>query len=309
LTYEQLMQHAYEIQRTANQKTMDLYRKSSDGLSPRQIEEVRVQTEKSFADVPSLFQAFVDTPAPTSFDPIIERIDAALRRLSTGNGPRDTIDGEYYHANEDLDPKMTGVGGFVAGWSGAAAMAFKANFVDRFPAVVRNQFIAAAVLRVALKANREVWVTTRKDIDEIAEKTIEALDGVGRRCGKNDWHVRFTIVSAVASLASVSLSGGTLTAATILGTASQVGGEATDGAQEVEYHGESPAGVINSMREAISKLTKDIASSEWEIKEYLRKAYSIVYNNRGSFVSPRPALIDATASNIKGPRYMGYSDD
>ena len=306
LSYEQLMQHAQEIRQKAIQKAIEHLGGRRNSRS--YMSEKGPEIERAFAGIPGLFQPFADMPAPASFDPMITEMRQTLGVLSSGQELKDPIDGTIYPANIVLD-KLSGSESYIENWTGRAAMAFKSGFVDPFPSIVHNQFIIAAVLKSAMEANKEMWQKTREDIDQIAHKTIEALDRMDD-CGKNEWTITFTVVASVAAVAAVPVTaGGSLALAiTAIGAASQVA--AAVGPEDPPsnpFSGESPESVIDQMRQAIRNLTRHVDNVEQRIAGSLQKTHELVSANRPSFVSRRPALADATARSIRSPEEMGYS--
>jgi len=235
----------------------------------------------------------------------------AAEELSLGQDLKDPINDTIYGGNPALD-KLSGSESYIEDWTGRAAMEFKSNFIDPFPTIVRNQFIIVAVLKSALEAQRQIWVRARNDIDKIAHDALEALDRMDD-CGKNEWTMTFTVVAAVASIAAVPLTGGaSLTAAavaiTAVGAASQVAAAAApDDPPTIQFGGESAEAVVGQLREAIAKLVEYIQQQESKISNALTNTHRLVAADRASFVSGRPALAAATARNVAGPEYMGYS--
>ncbi|HEY9474548.1 MAG TPA: hypothetical protein VIS06_11955 [Mycobacteriales bacterium] len=306
MSYEQLMQHAQEIRQKAIQKAIEHLggrRNSREYMSQK-----RPEIERTFADIPELFQPFAEMPTPVSFDPMINEMRQTLGVLSSGQEIKDPIDGTIYPANIILD-KLSGSESYIEDWTGRAAMAFKSGFVDPFPSIARNQFIIAAVLKSAMEANKEMWATTRGDIDQIAHKTIEALDRMDD-CGKNEWTITFTVVASIAAVAAVPVTAGgsTALAITAIGAASQVAAAVgPDDPPSNPFSGESPESVVSQMRQAIHNLTQEIGNVERKISGSLQKTHELLSTNRPLFVSRRPELASATARTIRSPEEMGYS--
>ncbi|MGH3389975.1 MAG: hypothetical protein ACRDOO_13985 [Actinomadura sp.] len=308
MSYEQLMQHAEEIRLKAIAKALDRFGDQHDPRTGTIRAQKRPALERAFADIPAIFQPWADMPAPASFDPMIDEMNDALRVISPGQDPKDPVSGVGYTASPVLT-KINGAVSYVEDWTGQAAMEFKAGFLDPFPAIVRNQFIVAAVLKGALDAYKGLWVNARSDIDQIAHKVIVALDGVNDRCDKNEWSITFTVVAAVASIAAVPLSGGALYAVTAVGAGSSMAaGAPPKDAPTNEFSGESPEAVISSMGHGISKLAQEIGNAERTIANALQKTQGVLSADRKSFVSRRPALAGATPRNIRSSKYMGYTD-
>lgn len=316
MSFDELMQHAYEIQQQATLKAFTQHGVRPavpDGLpqpAPRHNElETRRSIEGQFADIPEVFRAFAEMPDPQAFQPRLENLDLALRELSSGWASEDPINGRYYRANDKLD-KMTDATNNIVRWTGRAAMEFRRNFIAPFRSIVANQFIAVAILRSALEAEQEIWIRARNDIDKIAHDTLVALDRMDD-CGKNSWVMTFTVVSSVAGVSGAALapfSGGASLSLTAIAAASQVAAAGVpDDPPQVNFQGETAIAVIASMRDAIGLLHGYIAEQERKVADALTHSYQEIMQDRDSFVAKRPELAGATAADVTGPLFMGYS--
>jgi hypothetical protein len=290
------MQSAEAIRR----KAIEEFAKEGEGGSDTPLYQQRkVQATKAFADIPQLFQPFTELPQPSSFDPMINAMRPAVEKVSTGEVADKPVERGSYAANPNLT-KVPGVSDPIDDWSGDAARDFKRGFVDPFPAVLKNQFIVARVAQAALESEKEMWTRARRDIDDIARKTLAALDNM-HGCGKNEWKFGFAVAGALAALAAAFVSGG---AAVPLGIAEF--GAVTAGAT-ADLTGETTAVVINSMRRSIAQLTREINETEnviWKAADSTRDA---IQRKRSWYVSKRPDLANATAANVKSSKYMGYA--
>ncbi|GIG91436.1 hypothetical protein [Plantactinospora endophytica] len=312
MSFEQLMQHAEEIrQKAIDEEVETLEQEIRNDGTPNVgslLAERRRQIEQAYADVPDLFEPFTEMPDPSSFDGMIAQLAAALHKLSSGEGHESPLDGAIYPANVAL-AGLPGVTSYIEDWTGAAAMEFKTNFVDPFSAIVQNQFLLTSVLKVALEAEQAIWAAARNDIDKIAHDALAALDSDG--CGPSGWTMTFTVVAAIvattaAPVGAVSVVAGT--ALTAVGSAvSIVGAVPRDTAPSIQFSAGSPSSVISQMREAISMLIQEIHVQESEVANAMSGNLGLVSGNRGSYVSPRPALAGADGGDITGPDYMGYS--
>lgn len=303
------MQHAEEIRRQAIKKALEERGGEGDKTGAIHRQE-GPKIVRAFADIPGLFQPFADMPKPASFDSMIGQIDDALKVLSSGESNKNPVNDAPYFANPALD-KLGGTEVYIADWSGGAASTFVDEWVVPFRSINKNQFIIASVLQGALQANKAMWAAAQSDIDQIAHKTIVALDqlDVGLPCNPNGWSVTFTVVSSVASVAAIPLTGGASAAVTAVGAAAAIAGEAgpPGGGSEVSFGGEKTEEIIGNMRDAVSRLYHDIADTEWLIWKALHDSNSIVGGKKGHalFESSAPKLAQATAANVRSPEFMG----
>jgi hypothetical protein len=307
VSYADLMGHAAEIQAKAVQKAIDNLGGRSNSES--YMSTKRPEIEARFADIPALFAPFTRIPEPSSFDPLIAASGRVMGVLSSGQSPKDPIGGEVYPANIILD-KVKGTESYIEDWTGVAAKNFKSFFIDPFPSVVSNQFTVAAVLKAALEAEQAVWAAVRTDIDTIAHKVLAALDNMDD-CGKNEWTVGFTVLASIAFVgAALAVPGGGIAVGlTVAGGAFSTAAAApvVGDPPATDYHGETPEVVIAQMRAAIGDLTRAINSQEQRIADAIGRNHGLIAANRAAFVSPRPALADATPATVRDGSVLGTS--
>jgi hypothetical protein len=317
MSFDQLMRHAHDIQATAVAKALDekgvraASKPGDPSLAPQPGEETtRAGVIADFADIPSLFEPFTMMPDPASFNGLSEKVGDAMRYLSPGHMNADPITGAIYLENSILT-RIGPTESYVAHWTGDAADAFLTDLVYPFPALATNQFISCAVLRGALAAQQALWISARDHIDQVAHKTLAALDNMGH-CGQNTWTMTWTIVASVAAVAAVPISAGaSLTAAlavTAVGAAGQVAAaHQVAPPKETEYHGETAVVVIEQMRHGVNQAISEIQQGEQTILAALRNMHAAVTQHPGNFVAPRPKLLDATPRSVFDDRYLGHA--
>jgi hypothetical protein len=323
MSFEQLMEHAYEIQQLAVEKYMKRWRANQPGLyapwEPIAGEAVaRERIEREVADIPALFAPFAAIPDPVLFEPMMQGMDRALGKLSHGDGDeaaRDPVNlGDAYDANPEL-AKLSATESWIAKWSGHAAREFKANFIDPFPYIVYNQFHLASVVKGALKAQHEVCVGARHDIDDIAEKVRDALNRMDEG-GDVGLSFLFTVVGAVVSIPAAALSGAAAVGLTAVSSAASIAAEESDSRSaaphersrvEIQYSGPDVESIIMAMRESITKLKSILVPQQDAIARALRASLVHLQANRKHFVSPRPELTSATPKTVRSRQYLGFA--
>ncbi|MHA6802150.1 hypothetical protein [Salinifilum ghardaiensis] len=306
---EELMQKAKEIERSAADAE---HRQLSQAVGPERgappIDYGRIQEKYQNCAQP-LFEPFTRIPHPGSHQSTIDDLHDAMGCLSHGAHMKDPISGDSIGANKDLQAIET-AGDDLNGWSGAAAHAFKANFLDPFPAVATNQFLVLGIMKGAVEADQELWRRTETDILDIANQTLRALDNVGS-CGKSDFEFTLSVASAVAAIGAIPFTGGASAAFAAVGAASAVGGAAQKGYEAVKGSGGSAEQVVNSMKSAIDKLTEHIREKQGEITKALNGyAGEVGQQNRPNspFVSPRPELAGIEGEALTSNKGVGGHD-
>ncbi|SFT92780.1 hypothetical protein SAMN04487904_113130 [Actinopolyspora lacussalsi subsp. righensis] len=256
-----------------------------------------------------LFEPFTRIPDPGNYQGIIDQLHGAMSSLSNGAQMRDPISGDSIGANEDLRSIETAADD-LNDWSGMAAHAFKANFLDPFPAIASNQFLVLGIMKGAVEADQEVWDKTRTDIVHIADQTLNALDNVAS-CSKSDLEFTLSVASAVAAIGAIPFTGGASVAFAAVGAASAVGGAAQKGVKAVKKNGGTAEQVINSMKEGIDELNEEIRKDQGEITKALNDyAGEVDRQNKADspFVSARPKLAGMSGSVLTSDQGVGGHD-
>ncbi|MEU8630750.1 hypothetical protein AB0C38_01180 [Amycolatopsis sp. NPDC048633] len=304
MSFDQLMEHARDI----TDKAVDLTAKeiaqkkaTQSGANPD-----RNAIRQSYAFIEGMFEPFSRLPDPVRYDPLIADVNAAMAKLNTGSVRTTELSNDVSLTNPHLD-KMTTDGGYLQGWTGDAAMAFKANFVDTFKSIAGNQFTVLSILKGVLQAHRAMWLKARDDIDKIAENTKNALDNAGG-CGKNQWSFDFSVLSAVGAVGGVVVAvatGGVVPLAAI-GALASVGSAGVAG---LTAAGDSAEKIVNSMKQAIDELTRHVQEVETQqIAEKVRALTEAVQGNKDKLVSARPNLAGMNDRDLVGDSGMGKSD-
>jgi hypothetical protein len=318
MSFEQLTQHAQEIQAKAIAASLDQHgvrpapEPGRPPINPMPLEEeARVRITASFADVPALFEPFTMLPEPSSFDGMISDLRDALMKLSSGHMTADPVTRDAFLAN----PVLTAIGAsesYIELWTGGAADAFRTEFVNMFPATVVNQFITCAVLRGALEAYKAIWTSAREDIDKIAHDALNALDNMDH-CGQNTWTMTFTVIASVAAVAAVPITAGTslgalaaATTVTAIGATSQVvAAHQVEPPKVTEFKGETAEVVLDQVRRSVAETIGQIQQAEQQIAGAVERMRATMSQRRELFVSPRPKLADADRGNVRSGEYLG----
>jgi hypothetical protein len=313
VSYEELPQHAARIQQLAIQESLkqkgwlDIghgeLRAPAD-VGEQAAKDIVAYTEQEFSGTAGMFEPFLTMPDPGQFDPMLQDLRAARNMLSSGQASMDPVNKLVVTANLAMEG-MTTVGKNVQDWRGAAAAAFKQNFVEPFPAITANQFALVATLNGAMEAERALWDECRKNVDDIAHKAIMALE-VMDECSPDDQVCILTVASSVFAVAAVLTTGGAAIALTVAGAAAQAaGGVPRDEPPKVQFDGQTPQAILKQVQDGLDKLADVTNRKEKQVAEAMTASASTLAANKSRFVSPRPSLADATASTVTGPSGLG----
>lgn len=304
MTFDQLMQHAKDIK----DKAVELAIKEHDQKYATQSGVVRDPGpfNQHYSFIESMFEPFSRMPDPSAYDPLIADLNAAMAKVNPGSVHTTELSSEVSLGNPVLD-KMTTAGSYLQGWTGEAAMAFKAGFIDTFKTVAGNQFTVLSTLKGVLQAHQAMWAKARDGVDKIAENTKNALDNAGG-CGKNQWTFDFSVLSAVGAVGGVFVAiatGGVVPLAAIGAVASA----GSAGVAGLTASGDSVETIINSMKQAIDELHRHIEEVETrEIADKVRALAGAVRANKDKLVSARPKLAGMNEHDLASDSGMGGSD-
>jgi hypothetical protein len=314
MSFEQLAQHARDIEVLATRRMVLMSLRPDEKPppldqinpdSPGHIGEWYREFSPRFSMVPEMFRPFIEAPDPGDFGDVVGGLESVLGDLAVGDGSVDPIHHRSYDANTNLDPMVT-VKDVLWDWSGRAAQEFYDNFVIHFPSIGRNQFNLALLLRGAIEAEQAIWQAVRHDIDDIAHKTLAALNNMDG-CGRNQWAQGFTVAGAVVSAAAVPLTGGSSVAVALVGAGFTAVSQFPPEGSELELSGETPEAVINSMADSITVLTQHVQAQHDLIQRALDEALGLLAGDRPSFVFPRPELANMPPRDLTGPTGLGYA--
>ena len=313
MSYQELSQHAARIQQLAIQESLkqkgwtDIghgeLRAPSD-VGDQGARDIVTHVEGQFSGTAGMFAPFLTMPDPGQFNPMLGYLSSAMNTLSSGQGSEDPVNKTVITANPAMEG-MTTVGKNVQDWRGAAATAFEQNFVEPFPAITANQFALVATLKGAIEAEQALWEECRKNVDDIAHKAIKALE-VMDECSPDEQVCLLTVASSVFAVAAVLTTGGAAIALTVAGAAAQAAsGVPMDDPPKVQFDGQTPEDILKQVQDALNQLAEVTNSKEKLVAGAMTSSASTLAANKSRFVSPRPALADATATTVTSPAGLG----
>ncbi|HZN76376.1 MAG TPA: hypothetical protein VFC00_32515 [Micromonosporaceae bacterium] len=197
--------------------------------------------------------------------------------------------------SEGVTAKIDLVKGDVQDWRGTAAEQFTENFLSPFGQIRLNQIGLVDELTVALEAERKILEESRRNIVQIGDGTLTALNALDD--GGTDWGMVLTVVGAVVGVVGAAATGGTSLAITF----ALVGGGlsiASAAVAEASVHGDTVEDVITSMDEAIRKLKDAMADEEDILVRAMSQDVDTVYANWDNLQPKRPYVADVTASDL-----------
>jgi hypothetical protein len=256
---------------------------SREGVRPDQV-------RARYADVPGLFEPFTWCPKGGDFRVMSTGMVPTLQKLSSGRIDSDPVTHTPVVPNPRLDEvaSVAGDGDRHAAGAGSAR-----SYRSHVRTVAESQFIAAAVLKGCLEAEDAMWDEVARNIHQIADRTLSALDR-SDDTGTNASAVGLTVAAAVVATVVVLPAGDALTAVAAAGSPATV----PAGAVPLEIGGDSAPVVVDRMRDAIGRLKQQIVETETRIAEAARDMGDLVesapvnrfYLNRSLLAAGRGGL-------------------
>ena len=222
------------------------------------------------AEIHALFDPFLSLD-PRRYDQLLKDLQKAKNLLSDPKGTIGSVETD------------------IEDWTGGSRTSFLENIVSPYPATVQRQMDVIDELMLAVAAAYQIVLEAQKDIVLIAlgtEATLEGLDGDG--CCDKDALTKAlgifgAIIAAVTGFAGIFAAAGVIAAETAtaigvgtaqLGLINAVGGATNNflsTPEKATIKGKTPAEVLDSAKDSISKLKKGIDDQEGKLKETLQK--------------------------------------
>lgn len=207
-----------------------------------------------------IFEDFFDLPDASSFDPALENLTVAMSRLSPGHVSSDPVSHQPFNENMILRD-VAKVGRELGEWLGTAYDTFHDNFQVPFPGISHNLFIATAVLRGAVNAEKAMWYSARNDAYDIVRKAKAGTEAIG---ATNGAQAAF-ILAIIGSVVSVGMGGAAAASANAVNGIFQVAG---NGAQ-VDWSARNETDVFKEAEKAVNQVKAKITEHEQAISKAL----------------------------------------
>ncbi len=216
-------------------------------------------------------------PDPDQFDTMVSSAADAATALYNEHTGVGSADAPYRSASTAVE-----------GWESEAGRDFRDHYWYRLPGVIGNQAATAAVLAHGASAIRAAWSRHRADLEDIAKKTLAALEAVKTTSGA-DFSSFLTITGGLLSIAggiiAIPASGGgslalagagvSIVSGAITVAQGTVGSEGED-TQEVPLGGETVQSVLFNMSSAVASAKAEITGADRTIAKGLNGVYDTV---------------------------------
>jgi hypothetical protein len=266
--------------------------------------------KEAMAGVESIYDDFLDIPAPEDFVSRLDDLSGTLAKLATEGHTTDPVTGGKTVSGHNANLARVGTsGGYLASWTGNAASTYQSNYADQFIGTASSQFAAASGLLNAINAEAAVWQTVRADLDELSSRAIEYMKHAGD-CGGAEWAMGLTIAAAVVAIPVTGGASAIIGPAVAAGlTVTATGISAASGAPKVDdlkLDAGSSDALIESLHKALEREKTHIHEQEQKIRDAMSSSAKTLDANWKTFCLPRPAISDASQYPVNDPNMGGY---
>ena len=304
MSYEQLAQHAAQLQQSAIIMDMrqrgfgyDKGRFTDANLSDAEVRTAVDVTAARFAGVADMFTPFLRMPNPDAFDPLIDSLGHVATKLNSGQATL-PYNGSGVLTNPELG-RIDDVKALVKDWYGGAALNFKDNFLSKWYPITSNQFALVIALKGGIEAEMAMWKEARRNVDDLAHKAQAALDAM-LDCNPKDVAFLLTVSGSIFAVGAAVATGGLGIGLTIVGEAvASAGAFPMKDAERVDFSGKNARAIVNGVQDALNKLARQIIDAENVIRDAMNNAMAVLSQNQDRVIAPRPHLADATASTVR----------
>ena len=304
MSYEQLAQHAAQLQQSAIIMDMrqrgfgyDKGRFTDANLSDAEVQTAVDVTSARFAGVADMFTPFLRMPNPDAFDPLIDSLGHVATKLNSGQATL-PYNGSGVLTNPELG-RIDDVKALVKDWYGGAALNFKDNFLSKWYPITSNQFALVIALKGGIEAEMAMWKEARRNVDDLAHKAQAALDAM-LDCNPKDVAFLLTVSGSIFAVGAAVATGGLGIGLTIVGEAvASAGAFPMTDPEKVDFSGKNARAIVNGVQDALNKLARQIIDAENVIRDAMNNAMAVLSQNQDRVMAPRPHLADATASTVR----------
>jgi hypothetical protein len=252
--------------------------------------------------IPDPFVRRLD-PDPVLFQPLIDGMEQTALTI---------FDNPDHLASSPVAQYIRDASGKIDNWKGEAAETFQANFMNKLEIAAQNQAFIAGAMMHAMIAERDIFVTVRHDLLNVANQAVSAIEASNNK-DPGGIKTALTVVAAVtgllAGVASIPISGGLLVPASIQATlwiisgfSSTMGlGVPSGDSQGSPLSASSVDGVLSKMVDAIIRIESYIDSHERDVVTSLNSCYSTLTGPERSILllPPEPTLVQEPDSQIR----------
>ncbi|MGN9910983.1 hypothetical protein ACTMTJ_25835 [Phytohabitans sp. LJ34] len=248
-------------------------------------------------------------PEPSGMEQLINTMKSVSSKLyfaptaspgAAPSAPTDPIGGLLRPTEAALDE-----------WIGAAAVAFRNNFMLKIPDAAQAQAYLAAALAHAVQGNRDMFLAQRVDLLDNATKATTAVEQ-SNYCNPDTVKNVFTVIGAVATVAAgvaaIPVTGGAslapagvATFTIIAGVSSGIGSQDLGKKEDTPLNADTVDGVLSKAVDAVIRISTEISGKEQQMVTALNEMFSVISSGESAkvYLVPRPGVLAMSDSDIK----------
>lgn len=262
------------------------------------------QASEEFADVDQVFDDWLDLPDPSYLSSFASNLAGALPHLAAEAYVDDDSAASLGGGGSNVAiTQIEPTGAFMSGWTSGTATSF-AGFAGLFGPVVSNLWLCGNVLVNALYAEQAIWEEADRSLHEIADAAISTLEDIANKSAA-EYTATLSVLAAVSGIIAVPFTaGGSLAAAyTFAAISGGIGLAGSFAPEDAEDHpgidGGSPASVVSSVRDLLTRLNEHVTAKEGDVRSALSDTagqFSAAMgedNMVSPVVLPRPTVADS----------------
>lgn len=266
---------------------------------PGLVEELLRKARESYNDlgvpydeegIRNYLETFNDMPEEGDFSGLVESTGTTRTQLSynglAGGSASDPL-GDSVNANAALGG-VEAVADELDEWRGDAASSFRDNVKIPFRFAVPNMFIAACVIHGAATAQQAVWREANKNVKEILENAINAIDSLDD-CNPDEFTAMVTVI---ASIVSIPVTGGATGFAVALAGVKAANDIAKNGKTFSTGGGEA-MNILWNTKDALDQVITEVNDGEKKVKTALEGVTGWMTDSPQQYqLGGRPTLAD-----------------
>lgn len=293
--------------------------------------------ESGYQWIPGEFERYL-MPEPHDFDALVDssqKLTKDFVNVGPAKDPANVPAGtpsSVAPGTSAVDQPIRLTMGFTSDWSGHFADGFQ-RYLSEIPDVTRRQAVVAETLYEAAVAARDIYGAGREELGNIAKNAKLAIEGVeaGKStggCAGSSMATGFALIAAAATVAagvstlpisgpaviSGAMAAGNWTIVVGISSAIAAGSPLIPAPEKIELLASDVDGVIEKMKEALTKREKTVTDSEEAFAKKLGDNSEMIEKNKvtgkdggksqeNAFFPRRPAMLDMSTDlkDLKDP--------
>ncbi len=247
-------------------------------------------------EIHEMFRPWITRPRPADFDGAVQATYNAAKAIAATGNPNPKT-GDAWDPAVDLYTSIDVVNTNVAGFRGEAMWHLQQDVTARIPHSLEGLGAVTSVLYAAAHGEAEAWKSGADGLADIMVKSIDAMKASDISAGGGgDIVAILNIVGGLSAILGPLTLGATSAAFAIAGTVLQTSKDFIPERkqQPVPLSADNPVGVLTNIRQALEKLSDDIATEETAIQSMVRTVSRLPGWENGTYDLAEPRILQHT---------------